>query len=110
MSAKVWWPLFPLLFVIVLACLFTALYRFARRGGGRRIEWATLSLSLLFYFLTFLLGRWRALHMPVSNVAELLMLYNVIHFFRIGRREIAWLNVIALIAVGIDFFLHHAMR
>ncbi|MDC4204963.1 MAG: hypothetical protein MPW13_11370 [Candidatus Manganitrophus sp.] len=45
MSVKVWWPLFPLLFFIVLVCLITAMVRVKRRGGTTRTEWLTLSLA-----------------------------------------------------------------
>ena len=109
MSVKTWWPLFPLLFLIVSACLITAAVRLAR-GRADRIEWATTLSALLFYFLTFALGRWRWLHMPMSNAAELFILYNIVHFFRSGRRDIAWLNLIALISIAFDFALHYILN
>lgn len=108
MSVKVWWPLFPLLFFIVLACLITALVKLRRSGRATRKEWLILSLALLFYFLTWVVGemgmRW--LHMPLSNVAELFMIYNVYYFFKTNRKAIAWLNIVALAAIAIDFALH----
>ncbi|MFY9271136.1 MAG: hypothetical protein WAO55_15440 [Candidatus Manganitrophaceae bacterium] len=110
MSAAVWWPLFPLLFFIVLTCLIAAFVRAERAGGISRSERITLSLALLFYFLTFALGRWRWLHMPMSNIAELLILYNLVHFARKGRKEIAWLNGVALLAIAADFALHYLLR
>ncbi|MBI3804263.1 MAG: hypothetical protein HY282_10940 [Nitrospirae bacterium] len=110
MSAKVWWPLFPLLFVIVLVSLITALVRLKRTGGASRLEWTTVSLALLFYFLTFALGRWRWLHMPMSNIAELFILFNAVHFFRKGQPKIAWLNIIALAAIATDFALHFILK
>src|SRR5262245_16825998 len=109
MSVKTWWPLFPLLFLIVLTCLITATIRLTRNKADR-IEWVTTLSALIFYFLTFALGRWRWLHMPLSNVAELFMLYNAVHFFKSGRKDIAWLNVIALSAVFFDFALHYILK
>lgn len=109
MSLKVWWPLFPLLFVIVLTCLITATLRLARIQATRA-EWTTVVSALFFYVLTFALGRWRWLHMPMSNVAELFMLYNVVHFFRTGRKDLAWLNLIALLAIAFDFALHYILK
>jgi hypothetical protein len=109
MPLKTWWPLFPLLFLIVLTCLITATVRLARTKADR-IEWATTVSALFFYFLTFALGRWRWLHMPLSNVAELIILYNAVHFFRTGRKDIAWLNIISLVAIGLDFALHYILK
>ncbi len=109
MRVQTWWPLFPLLFLVVLTCLITALLQLARRRGSR-LEWITSAAALLFYFLTFALGRWRWLHMPMSNIAEVLMLYNVLHFSRRGRGRIAWLNAGALAAILADFTLHLVLR
>ena len=109
MSVKIWWPLFPLLFLIVITCLVTATIRLSRVKAARS-EWTTVFSALFFYFLTFALGRWRWLHMPLSNVAELFMLYNAIYFFRKGQKDVAWLNITALIAVFIDFALHYILR
>ncbi len=110
MSAKVWWPLFPLLFLIVLSCLITAAVRLPRGGKPTPKEWAILLLALLFYFLTFALGRWRWLHMPMSNIAELFIAYNIYYFFKKNRKDIAWLNIIALLAIGVDFALHFILK
>jgi hypothetical protein len=112
MSVKVWWPLFPLLFFIVLACLITALVRVKRRGGTTRTGWLTLSFAFLFYLMTWVVGemgmRW--LHMPVSNVAELFILFNIVYFTRQGWQDIAWLNGIALVAIAADFALHYILK
>ncbi len=109
MSAKVWWPLFPLLFFIVLCCLITAIVRVVKRGKPTRKEWTILLSALVFYFLTFALGRWRWLHMPLSNIAELFMIYNVYYFFKKNQKDIAWLHIISLIAIVIDFALHYIL-
>jgi len=110
MSAKVWWPLFPLLFVIVLAALISAIVRLKRSGKGTKQGWRSLLLAFLFYVLTFALGRWRWLHMPLSNIAELFMLYNVYYFFKQKQKDIAWCNVIALVSIAIDFALHFVLK
>ena len=110
MPLKIWWPLFPLLFLIVLTCLITAAFRLARTGKATRTEWATVSLALLFYFLTFALGRWRWLHLPMSNIAELFILYNMFYFFKKNQKGIAWLNFTALLAIAADFALHYILK
>lgn len=111
MSAKVWWPLFPLLFLIVLSCQIAAAVRLSRSGKATAKERATIFLALLFYFLTFALGRWRWLHMPMSNIAELFMIYNVYYFwFKKNRKDIAWLNIISLLAIAADFSLHFILK
>jgi hypothetical protein len=110
MYAKTWWPLFPLLFLIVLFCLITAVIRLYQSGKGSRTEWIGLQGALVFYFLTFALGRWRWLHMPMSNIAELFILFNIFYFFKIEKNRIAWLNLTALLAITADFALHYILR
>lgn len=108
MSAQVWWPLFPLLLVIVLACLITALVRLPKAGEPTGKEWMLLSLALFFYIMTFALGRWRAVHMLVSDVAEILIAYNAGYFRQ--RKDISRLNIIALGAIITDFALHYILK
>jgi hypothetical protein len=108
MSAKVWWPLFPLLLVIVLTCLITALVRLPKGGPPTRKEWMLLSFALFFYILTFALGRWRPLHMFVSDLAEILIAYNAGYFK--NRTDITRLNFIALAAILTDFALHYILQ
>ncbi|MBI1822580.1 MAG: hypothetical protein HY200_04950 [Nitrospirae bacterium] len=110
MYVKDWWPLFPLLFLIVLLCLIAALIRLYRSGHGNRIEWIGLQGALLFYFLTFAVGRWRWLHAPISHIAEVFILFNILYFFNVGKTRIAWLNLSALLAIGADFALHHILK
>ncbi len=109
MSARVWWPLFPLLFLIVLGSLSTAAIR-AQRGKISSTGKGTILLALLFYILTFALGRWRWLHMPVSNIAEAFMVFNIVFFFKNSPKELAWLNVVALVAIASDFALHYILK
>jgi hypothetical protein len=108
MSAKVWWPLFPLLLVIVITCLITTLVRLPKGGKPARKEWMLLSSALFFYILTFALGRWRPLHMFVSDIAEILIAYNA-GYFR-NRKDITRLNLIALAAILADFALHYILQ
>jgi hypothetical protein len=110
MYVRSWWPLFPLLFVIVLSCLIVAIIQLYRSHHGSRTEWIGLQGAILFYFLTFALGRWRWLHMPISHIAELFILFNIFYFFRTGKNRIAWLNFTALLAIGADFALHHILK
>ena len=110
MSVKVWWPLFVLSFLIVLTCLIIILIRLKRSGTTSRAEWATSSLALTFYILTFALGRYPFLHKPMSNIAELFILYNAVYFFRKGRKDIFLLNAIALLSIAADFSLHYILK
>ncbi len=110
MSAKVWWPLFPILFLIVLASLIISIASLYKSGKGTRKGWLGLGFALLFYILTFALGRWRWLHMPLSNIAELIMVFNVYYFFKHNQKEIAWCNITALIAIVFDFALHYILK
>lgn len=112
MSVQVWWPLFPLLFFIVLLCLITALVRVIRRSGKKPLDRLVLSFALFFYFMTWVVGemgmRW--LHKPVSYIAELIILFNIIYFARKGWKDIAWLNGVALVAIAADFALHYILK
>ncbi|MHB8483065.1 MAG: hypothetical protein ACYDBV_10125 [Nitrospiria bacterium] len=110
LNVKVWWPLFVLSFVIVLTCLIIMLFRLKRFGATSRAEWVTSSLALIFYVLTFALGRVPFLHKPMSNIAELFILYNAVYFFRKGRKDIFWLNAIALLSIVADFSLHYILK
>jgi hypothetical protein len=110
MYKKIWWPLFPFLFLIVLLSLMAALLRLKKDGNGTLAEWVSLQGALIFYFLTFALGRWRWLHMPISNIAELFILFNIFLFFKKQKKKIALLNVTALLAIAADFALHHILK
>lgn len=110
MLAKDWWPLFPLLFLIVLSCLIAMIVRLWNSRQTTRTEWATALLAITFYILTFALGKFPSWHRPVSNVAELFILYNGIYFVRKGRSDIFWLNIVALLAIGADFALHYILK
>ena len=109
MSVKVWWPLFVLSFFIVLTCLIAMMVRLKRSGTTFRAEWAPPPLALNFYVLTFALGKIPFLHKPMSNIAELFILYNADYFFRKGRKDIFWLNAIALLSIAADFSLHYIL-
>jgi hypothetical protein len=65
-----------------------------------------VSSAFITYSLTYALASWPWLHMPISNIAELIMIFNVYHFFCKWRTDIAWLHVIALLAIVCDFALH----
>ncbi|MFI5303216.1 MAG: hypothetical protein ACHQYP_00350 [Nitrospiria bacterium] len=110
MYKKIWWPLFPFLFLIVILSLMAALLRLKKDGNGTLTEWVSLQGALIFYFLTFALGRWRWLHMPISNIAELFILFNIFLFFKKQKNKIALLNVMALLAIAADFALHHLLK
>lgn len=112
MSVKVWWPLFPLLFLIVLICLITALVRAKRRGATTGKEWLVLSFAIFFYLMTWVVGEMgmRHLHMPVSNIAEFFILFNIFYFARKGWKDIAWLHGVALAAIAADFALHFILK
>jgi hypothetical protein len=110
MSVRTWWPLFPLLFLIVISSLTAALLRLRRYGNGTWVEWSLLQGALISYFLTFLFGRWRWIHRPMSNIAELFILIGTVYFYRAGKRPISYLNGTALAAIGFDFALHILLR
>lgn len=110
MSLQVWWPLFPFLFSVVLTCQIMVIFRLGKYRKPGRLEWTLVLSALVTYALTYALGRWPWLHMPMSNLSELIMLVNLVYFFRKGRKDLGWLYVTALAAVGIDFLLHYILK
>jgi hypothetical protein len=104
------WIFFPILFLIVISSLGTVVVRIAKRRGGRR-EFLFVGIALFLYLLTGFSGKIHPyLHMPLSNLAEIMILYNVYYFWKLRDIPSSWMHVIALLAIVSDFSLHLILR
>ena len=114
LSAKVLWPLFPLLLLIVVICLTWALVYVVRRSRGATAIWLQGS-ALGFYLLAAVAamaserGALSAhIHRPFSLLTQLVI---AVALFRIWGRErpLMVLNAGAWAAILADTALHYLL-
>ena len=114
LSAKVLWPLFPLLLLIVVVCLTWALVYVVRRSGGATAIWlqgAALGCYLLAAVAAMASERGAMsahIHRPFSLLTQLAL---AVALFRVwGRdRALVVLNVGAWAAILADTSLHYLL-
>ena len=114
LSAKVLWPLFPLLLLIVVVCLTWAMVRVVRRASGSTAIWLQ-SGALGCYVLAAVSavaserGAVSAhLHRPFSLLAQLAIALALFHLWGKDRSLVA-LNGIAWAAILADTALHYLL-
>ena len=116
LDARVWWPLFPLLLLIVIVCLTWALV-LAVRGKKQepRARWLQVGA-----FSCYLLAAVSAiasergavsanLHRPFSLATQLCLLLALIHHWNSSQRALRWLNAAAWAGILADTALHVLM-
>ena len=115
LDAKVWWPLFPLLLLIVIVCLTWALVLAVRGGHDLRARWLQVG-ALTCYLLAAVsaVGSERGavsanLHRPFSLATQLCLLLALVHHWRSPRRALRWLNAAAWAGILADTALHVLM-
>jgi len=86
------------------------MFRLWRKGETSRLPWVLAISAFIAYSLTYAFGKWPWLHMPMSNIAELILIFNVYYFFRKGQKDLAWLYFVALLAIACDFALHTILK
>jgi hypothetical protein len=115
LDAKVWWPLFPLLLLIVIVCLTWALVLAVRGGHALRAKWLQVGA-----FTCYLLAAVSAvasergavsanLHRPFSLATQLFLLLAVVYHWNSPNRSLRWLNVAAWAGILADTALHVLM-
>jgi len=115
LDAKVWWPLFPLLLLIVIVSLTWALVVAVRRGMDARARWLQIGA-----FGCYLLAAVSAiasergavsanLHRPFSLATQVCLLLALVHHWNSERRTLQWLNGVAWAAILADAALHLLM-
>ena len=115
LDAKVWWPLFPLLLLIVIVCLTWALVLAVRGTCSARARWIQVGA-----FTCYLLAAVSAiasergavstnLHRPFSLATQLCLLLALVHQWRSPQRALRWLNAAAWAGILADTALHLLM-
>ena len=115
LSAKVLWPLFPLLLLVVVICLVWALVHVVRRSRDHTAVWLQ-GAALAFYVLAAVaaVASERGavsshLHRPFSLLTQLSIALALFHHWGKGRRHAVVLNVTAWAAILGDTALHYLL-
>lgn len=115
LSAKVLWPLFPLLLLIVVVCLTWALVYAVRRSGGATAIWlqgGALACYLLAAVAAIASERGALsanIHRPFSLLTQLAIVLALVHVRGRGHRPLVVLNISALAAILADTALHYVL-
>lgn len=115
LDAKLWWPLFPLLLLLVVVCLTWALVLAVRGRYGRKARWLQIGA-----FTCYLLAATSAiasergvvsanLHRPFSLATQLCLVLALIHHWKSAQRSLRWLNAMAWGGILADTALHSLM-
>lgn len=114
LSAKVLWPLFPLLLLVVVVCLTWAMVRVVRRADDRKTVWlqaAALGCYLLAAVAAIASERGAVsahLHRPFSLLTQLAIALALFHVWNRDRSLVA-LNASAWAAILADTALHYLL-
>ena len=114
LSAKVLWPLFPLLLMIVVVCLTWALVHAVRHAGGSTAMWlqgAALTCYLLAAIAAIASERGGVsanVHRPFSLLTQLAIALVLFHVWQ-RDRSLRMLNVVAWAAILADTALHYVL-
>ncbi len=115
LSAKVLWPLFPLLLLIVIVCLTWALVAAVRRSSGAGAVWLQAG-ALTCYLLAAVSaiasergGISANVHRPFSLLTQILIAVALYHLWKRGDRSLLWLNGWAWAAILADTALHYLL-
>ncbi len=111
LSAKVLWPLFPLLLLVVVVCLTWALVRAVRRASGSTTIWLQAG-ALGCYLLAAASaiasergGLSANIHRPFSLLTQLAIALALFHLWQ-RDRPLVRLNIAAWAAILADTALH----
>ncbi len=115
LTAKVLWPLFPLLLLVVVACLTAALVRVVRR----KMDPAAVRIqagALICYGLAAVTavaseggGMSSNVHRPFSIAAQVFIVWAIARHWRARRTSLVVLNATALAAILGDTALHYLL-
>lgn len=114
LSAKVLWPLFPLLLLVVVLCLTWALVRAVRRSRGVTAVWlqaAALGCYLLAAVSAIASERGGVsanIHRPFSLLTQVAIVIALFHLWQ-RDRSLVRLNAAAWAAILADTALHYLL-
>jgi hypothetical protein len=115
LDAKVWWPLFPLLLLIVIVCLTWALVLVVRGANDLRARWLQIgAFSCYFLAAASAIASERGLvsanlHRPFSLLAQLCLFGALLHHWNGANPAFRWLNGMAWAGILADGALHILM-
>jgi uncharacterized membrane protein len=115
LDARVWWPLFPLLLLIVIVCLTWAMVLVVRGEMDRRARWLQIgAFSCYFLAAASAIASERGLvsanlHRPFSLLAQLCLFGALLHHWNGNKPAFRWLNGVAWAAILADGALHFLM-
>lgn len=115
LEARVWWPLFPLLLLVVVVCLTWALVvviRLGEQGRGRWLQIGAFSCYVLAAVTAIASERGIVsahLHRPFSILTQLFLLFALLHYWRRSHSSLLWLNAVAWAGILADAGLHLLM-
>jgi hypothetical protein len=115
LSAKVLWPLFPLLLLVVVVCLTWSLVHAVRCSNDRTAMWlqAAALTAYVLAAVSAMASEHKAMsahvHRPFSFLAQLLIAAAVIRAWR-KDRPLVRLNLTAWAAILSDTALHYLLR
>lgn len=112
LDGRVWWPLFPLLLLVVVVSLTWALVTVVRSGAKGQALWLQIG-AFTCYFLAAAsaIASERGvvsahLHRPFSLLTQVCLLFALLHHWKGGNRSLRWLNAIAWVGILSDAALH----
>jgi len=112
LDARVWWPLFPLLLLVVIVCLTWALVVVVRRGEQGKGRWLQIG-AFVCYFLAAVsaIASERGLvsahlHRPFSLLTQVCLIFALVHHWKQGNRSLVRLNAAAWAGILSDAALH----
>lgn len=115
LSAKVLWPLFPLLLLVVVVTLTWALVRAVRHARGTAAIWLQ-GLALTCYLLAAVAaiasergGVSRNVHRPFSLLTQIAIVVALYYVWR-KDQSLATLNLVAWGAILADTALHYLLH
>ena len=115
LDAKVWWPLFPLLLLLVIVSLTWALIVVIRgRKDTRATSLQIGAFTCYFLAATSAIASERGmvsanLHRPFSILTQLCLLGALTYHWKDDRKGLRWLNGIAWAGILADGALHYLM-
>jgi hypothetical protein len=112
LDAKVWWPLFPLLLLVVMVSLTWGLVFVVRRGEQGKARWLQIGA-----FACYVLAAVSAiasergmvsahLHRPFSLLTQICLVLALIHHWKRRNPSLVRVNAIAWTAILADAALH----
>jgi hypothetical protein len=115
LDAKVWWPLFPLLLLLVIVSLTWALVLVVRGEKDAKATWLQVGAFTCYVLaaVSAIASERRMvsanLHRPFSILTQLCLFGALLYYWKGNRRALRWLNGVALAGILADGLLHFLM-